>query len=181
MRALFVVSGPLSLAVAAVQAVTSWHHRLTSRHRDPSPDLSDSFSVQPAATSAARPSTSRAETRREIESSFREVPSGLLGYLVVDSVGEDRIRRAWKAGCWARAVLTGRAATPNASEQLNLRPRIYIVLRSERLSAPAGFSSSHSFFQAVGKNFTEGDTLSHSFPSESEAGVYCQAANVGLS
>ena len=138
-----VVSGPLSLAVAAVQAVTSWHHRLVSRPRDPSPDPSDSFSVvssvQPPATSTARPSTSPGETRREIESAFPEVPSGLLlsarrlsgGGLS----GEDRIRRAWKAGCWARAVLSGRAPTPNASEQLNLRPRIYIVLRSERLSA----------------------------------------------
>ena len=77
------------LALAAVQAVTSWHHRFQSAPRDPSPAPSDHFSLASAvpapSTSVGRPSTSPLETRREIENSFPPVPSD--SGLPVDSGG----------------------------------------------------------------------------------------------
>ena len=51
------------------------------------------------------------------------------------------------------SVLAGGVATPGASEQTNLRPRIYIVVRSQLLTYPAGFSTSSAYFAAVGTNF----------------------------
>lgn len=178
------VSGPSSLAFEALRRVSEWF-RGTRGGNPPSSNSSDHFTVVTTPRPSSGPSASRpTTTRASIEASFPEVPAGLLlsGRRLSGSElsGEERIRRAWRAGCWARAVLSGRVATPSASVQLNLRPRIYVVLRTPRLAAPACFSSSGSFFGAVGRGFREPDTISHSFPSETEARVYCQAADVAF-
>ena len=60
--------------------------------------------------------------------------SSSLGRGLVDR--RQRVERAWKAGNWARAVLRGRAGSPNRTPQLSLQPRIYVVLRAEALLLP---------------------------------------------
>ena len=47
-----------------------------------------------------------------------------------------RACRAWRAGNWAAAVVSGRVATPRPSQVLSLRPSVYMVLRTPGLSAP---------------------------------------------
>ena len=90
-------------------------------------------------------------------------------------VAEQRIRRAFLAGQWAGAVLAGRAGSPNRSEQLALRPRIYVVLRAAGLAAPTVVGTSAEYFRIVG-NLQDSDSVSHSFPSETEAKAYCEGA-----
>ncbi|CAK9019750.1 Uncharacterized protein SCF082_LOCUS14645 [Durusdinium trenchii] len=135
------VSGPSSLAFEALRRVSEWFRGIRGGN-PPSSNSSDHFTVVTTPRPSSGPSASRpTTTRASIEASFPEVPAGLLlsGRRLSGSElsGEERIRRAWRAGCWARAVLSGRVATPSASVQLNLRPRIYVVLRTPRLAAPA--------------------------------------------
>ena len=49
---------------------------------------------------------------------------------------------AWTAGCWAKAVLERRVATPTPVPVLSLHPCVYIVLRCERLDQRSRF---HTF------------------------------------
>ena len=90
------------------------------------------------------------------------------------SDGRSRIQRAWTAGNWAKAVLQGRAGSPNRTPQLSLQPRVYVLLRADGLSRPACFRSSRSYWSALGGAHVS--SISHSFPSETEARVYCEAA-----
>ena len=75
------------------------------------------------------------ETRAQILQSFPTCPDHLLqlsrrlGGLT--AFAEGRIRRAYLAGLWAKAVLDNRVSTPNRTEPLQLRSRIYVVLRCE--------------------------------------------------
>ena len=90
------------------------------------------------------------------------------------SSGQFRIRRAWQAGQWARAVLDQRASSPNRSEPLDLRCRFYAVLRCEGLDCPVVFRSPGSYWSALG-SFSSGrgaSSVSHAFASECEALVY---------
>ncbi|CAE7489600.1 unnamed protein product, partial [Symbiodinium necroappetens] len=45
--------------------------------------------------------------------------------------GKERLRRAWRAGAWAKLVLAGTVGTPNSSPPLNLPSRFYVVLGGE--------------------------------------------------
>ena len=167
------ISGPHSEATRLLQDITS-------RHSSSSGALSPRSEASFALVSESLPSVRGPESRDQIQRSFAEVPEDLLrlaSRLTGSKLsGEARIRRAWRAGCWAGAVLADRCATPCRSEQLDLRPRVYVVLRARSLSSPAAFSSSASYFRAVG-SFEE-SSLSHSFPSETEARAYCRAAQV---
>ena len=120
-----------------------------------------------------------AEFRPDILRSFPPCPDHCLDLCARLSSASgfsasDRARRAWIAGNWAKAILGGRVPTP-APPVLDLRPSVYIVLRSDRIDCPARFSTFRAFRSAVGP--LEGSTaICHSFASLSEARVYCIAA-----
>ena len=121
------------------------------------------------------------ETREQILASFPACPDSCLHSarrlvgLVADT--EFRIRRAWLAGQWARAVLDGRISTPSRTPQIRVRSRIYVVLRTSSSSTPRCFSSSQSYWRCI-RTLQDTESISHSFPSETEARVYCSAAGV---
>ena len=149
----------------------------SARSSSPGQRSVGSYTVVGSSPRASR--SSATETRQEIESSFRPCPDSALysaralGGPVEDARG--RIRRAWLAGCWARATLDGRCPSPNRTPPLQLRSRIYVVLRAPSISSPACFSSSRSYWNCVG-DLRNSDSVSHSFPSETEARIYCSAA-----
>ena len=142
----------------------------------------------PPAQSSAPPSTPATtpflplpdrETRASIEESFPEVPSNWIRagrHLSGGGVtGEERITRAWIAGCWARAVLDNRIGSPNRSSACRLQNRFWAVVYCRGLNTPRVFTSSRAFFNAVGR--IEGsDTLCHGFASATEAETYLEAA-----
>ena len=178
------ISGPSGPATRLLQDITSRYSASGGRH---SPrDSEQSFSLVPEEAFEERGShvieRSLPVTRASIEEVFPELPDCLrvagrrLGAASGLS-GEERLERAWKAGCWAGAVLEGKIATPSRTPQIDLRPRVYVVLRSSTLSEPQCFASSNSYFKAVG-NLRDGSSISHGWPSEVEAKAYCQAAGV---
>ena len=174
------VRGP---TVQATQFVAELSSHFAGRGSSPSEWIAVSEAASPRssgsipAVSVARPF----ETRAQILASFPDCPQDQLSLASrlggsLDS-GRHRIRRAWVAGHWAAAVLSGRAGSPSRSEQLALRPRYYVVVRAEGLDRPACFASSGSYFNCIG-SFVNSNSISHSFPSETEARVYCCAAGI---
>ena len=168
------VSGPAAQATRFVTEITE-ASQAQSEAGTPA-----SFSVLGSEGGSGR--RSRPETRAEIEASFR---SSCPGYLL-DSTSrlagtvessERRIRRAYRAGQWARAVLSGRVGSPNRSEQLPLRPRFYVILRADSISTPTVVTTSAAYRGIVG-DLRNSSSLSHSFPSETEARAYCEGAEV---
>ena len=91
--------------------------------------------------------------------------------------GIDRIKRAWTAGQWAKAVVDSRIKTPNRSVQLDLRPRFYAVVRAPRILSPTLCHSAAAYWRIVGK-IQENDSISHAFPSEVEAKIYFAGASI---
>lgn len=91
--------------------------------------------------------------------------------------GSERAKRAWIAGCWARAVVEGRVSSPNRTETISLQNRFWCVVSCVGLECPRVFTSSSSFFRAVG-TVSGSSTICHAFPSETEARIYLEAAGV---
>ena len=122
----------------------------------------------------------RTETRAEILESFAPCPASWISLASRLGGSQEsairRIKRAWLAGLWAKAVLQDRAKTPNRSEPIDFKSRFYVVLRSDLPGSPAIYQSSGSYWRAVGGSFEGSSSLSHSFPSETEARVYLDAA-----
>ena len=151
--------------------------------REPSVESSYTLLTAPSEAPPQIPVSRPArETRASIEASFdpRELLSQGHRLSAAGSVsGPERVKRAWVAGQWAKAVIAGRAASPNRTEQLGIRSRIYVVLRAPGLSHPQVAHSSAEYFQLVGR-LQDSDSLSHSFPSETEARAYCLGAGVTL-
>ena len=125
------------------------------------------------------------ESRDQVASTFASCPAAWisraprLGGSV--SSGQFRIRRAWQAGQWARAVLDQRASSPNRSEPLDLRCRFYAVLRCEGLDCPVVFRSPGSYWSALVPSAPVGvpvlsATHLPDFASECEALVYLDSA-----
>lgn len=138
----------------------------STSHHDPSLDLS-AAAPSPVAFSAA-------ESRSSIPGSFPLCPAHWLarGNRLTGSriPGNQRVRRAWIAGCWARSVLEGRISSPNRSEAIELQNKFWCVVFCQGVSCPRVFTSSRAFFGAVGP--VEGSTtICHAFPSETEARV----------
>lgn len=140
-------------------------------------------SLRPAGASITASSqgySANGETRDSILSSFPDCPRRLLD-LAETSLSSSRLsasrraRRAWLAGQWAKAVLRGRVSSPNRTETIELGNRYWVVLRCSRCAAPSVFTSSASFFAAVG-SLSGSNTVSHAFPSETEARIYVEAA-----
>ena len=149
---------------------------------------SSSFSrvTSVAASSVGRSSAGQSdETRGSVEGTFPPCPAHYL--LLASSSGErtsrlspeDRIKRAWKAGCWAGAVLEGRVQSPNKTPTIDLGNRIYVVIRGPGITAPRCFNSSAAFFAAIG-DLSRSDSICHGFPSKVEARVYLAGAGQTL-
>ena len=140
---------------------------------------SSAASAAPASPAASWVSSS-IETRCSIASDFPSCPAhwiGLASSRLSGSRlgGEGRARRAWLAGCWARAVIDSRIGTPNRSVAIELPNRFWCVLSCQGLSCPRVFTTSRQFFAAVGQ--VEGSTtVCHAFPSETESRIYFEAA-----
>ena len=121
------------------------------------------------------------ETKAQIEATFAECPQFYLrqaNKLIGSAVsGTDRLKRAWRAGQWGGATVSGRVDSPSRSVQLDLRPRFYVVLKARGLEAPTLCSSAAAYWKIIG--VLEGsDSVSHSFPSELEARAYLAGAGV---
>ena len=132
------------------------------------------------ATSFSRPAL-REETRAEIEASFEACPRRLLdssARLSGSSLsGEERIKRAWKAGQWAKAVEVGRIRSPNRTPQLDLRPRFFAVVRARGVTSPVLCRSSGTYWGVVG-GLSTSSSISHGFPSELESKIYFAGAGI---
>ena len=133
-------------------------------------------SEPPAASSTA------AETRDSILASFPPCPQRLL-QLAARKLGgsapaaEGRARRAWTAGNWARATASGRVSSPNKTPVIDLQNRYWVVVRASSCRAPRIFTTSGAYHRALGP--LEGsDSISHAFPSETEARIYLEAAGL---
>ena len=91
------------------------------------------------------------------------------------SVREARASRAWAAGRSAALVLSGQCDYVDASPKIEVRSRLYVVLRHSSGKAPATYRSFASFKRAVG-HLPGSTTVCHGFPTEGEARVFCAAA-----
>ena len=91
--------------------------------------------------------------------------------------GEDRIRRAWKAGREAAEVLEGRKSRPEATPRLPLANRVYCILRVTDLVCPRVV---HSFseYKAFPGILSDPRSISHAFPSDSEARAFFAGASL---
>ena len=149
------------------------------RARSPDPSVGSFELLSEASGLPASSSRPGLESRDQISASFPPCPVHLLAgasRLTGASIsGRARLLRAWTAGLWARAVLEGRAFTPNRTPPLDLRSRFYAVARADRVDVPVIFRSSASYWRAIG-SLESGDSVSQSFPSEAEAKVYLCAA-----
>lgn len=99
--------------------------------------------------------------------SFPDLPiscSELCASLSGDS--KARARRAWEAGCWARAFVDGRVPRPKPSPQLGFKPSVFIDLRSPRITEPVRVRTATEFTSILGFGIS---SIGHSFPSVSEA------------
>ena len=120
-------------------------------------------------------------TRQELAASLPPCPSVWLDRAPALSAlanlsGRERICRAWRAGAWANLVLQGVIGTPAASQQLNIPSRYYVVLGGQGLQ-PAVFRTFKEYSACVGP-LERSTAVSHAFPSELEAQVYCAGAQV---
>jgi hypothetical protein len=71
-------------------------------------------------------------------------------------------------------VLEGKVAKPRPTVKLDIQPTVYVVLRGPGITQPVVAFSAADYYKLVPR-FTEG-SLSHSFPSKSEAKIYILAA-----
>ena len=124
-----VVLGDLQVSITGprVQA-TSLLQRITAERdssQPASPRTESSFDLISSAPEASPPS----ETRSQIASTFVPCPRSFLAQASrlsgSSQSGEDRIRRAWLAGQWAKAVSEGRIQTPSKSAQSPESFRVY--------------------------------------------------------
>ena len=133
----------------------------------------------PESTSSPAPAPC-SETRDSIAAGFPPCPEDYLALSNrlggANLSGTERIKRAWTAGLWAKAVVDSRIKTPNRSVQLDLRPRFYAVLRAPKISGPVLCLSANTYWRIVGK-LQDSDSISHAFPSELEAKVYFAGAS----
>ena len=173
------ISGPTAQATSLLQRITK---DFQPGHSSP-PGSEHSFDlVSQAPLPEPAPSSSTAlPTRDQIQAGFEPCPGGYLSAARRLSgsswTGEDRIKRAWTAGQWAKAVRTGVIQTPNRSQQLDLRPRFYAIVKADNLEEPVICKSATSYWRIV-EDLARSRSISHAFPSEVEAKVYLAGAGV---
>eukprot|EP00435_Cladocopium_sp_Y103_P053975 s1300_g17.t1 len=138
--------------------------------------------VPPSPSRQSQASSVGSETRASIEGSFPACPQSWIVAANTRLRGSslsatDRARRAWLAGCWARAVLDRRVGTGNKTPTIDLRNGFWVVLRCDNCQVPRIFTSSAAYFRAIG-TLEGSDTVSQAFPSETEARIYLSAAGL---
>ena len=174
------ISGPAEPATRLLTQLTT-QGTTAARASSPSSTTGSFDLVSAAAAEDSQPVEPVVEYRDSILASFSPCPPAQLqlGARLSGSAlpGEERARRAWKAGQWAKAVLSGRICTPNRSVQLDLRPRCYCVLRATGISRPVLCLSARTYWSIVGELSTS-TSISHAFPSESEGRIYFAGAGV---
>ena len=180
------ISGPASQATDLLRSITS--RPLGSAPPASSAASAASFDLvsQPASSRAALPAAgypARLEHRDTILATFRPCPDYLLegsSKLVGSKLcGADRVRRAFLAGQWAKAVRDKRVPSPNRTPPIELKNRYYVVLSGGvGLEHPTVFNSSASYWAAIGNTLAESSAISHGFPSQTEARVYLAGADV---
>ena len=169
------VSGPSSQASRLVADIADRHFPGPSS-RPATSSAAASPSLRLSSQGSAAPGLG--ETRSDIQETFAPCPHRCI--LLASRLGGElesakfRVQRAWLAGQWARAVLDKRVGSPNKSVQLALSPKIYVILQAPGIDNPVCFRSSGSYWSALGGR--HGDSISHSFPSETEAKVYVESA-----
>jgi hypothetical protein len=167
------IAGPRDQATALLLRLTSEKSEESTR----SPRTEGSFDLVSSVPSEVQNS----ENRCAIASSFLPCPRHLLAQSTrlsgSSTSGEDRIRRAWTAGQWAGAVQAGRISTPNRSQQLDLRPRYYAIIKAQNLDSSTLCKSAASYWGII-EEMAKSNSISHSFPSEIEAQVYFAGAGV---
>ena len=89
-----------------------------------------------------------------------------------------RASRAWEAGWWAKFVLSGRLSKVRPSQPIELANTCYIILRAEGFECPLLCQRAGDYRAVVG-NFQR-PSVSHGFPSLSEAKAYCHGAGVSF-
>eukprot|EP00435_Cladocopium_sp_Y103_P033103 s2166_g8.t1 len=171
------ISAPASSAVLATQV---FQH--VAAFQSESADPSEFELVSGGSTSPAQQSSSRvSETRDQVRRSLLPCPESLFGFcprLCGSSLsGRARIERAWLCGQWAAAVQNSRIHSPDRTPAIDLRSRYYAVLRARGLAHPTLFRSSAGYWACIG-SLEESDSISQSFPSETEAKIYLQSAGV---
>ena len=170
------IKGPAGEASGFLSAVTSGS--IAGLAPSPSPS-SRSFEVISSVASPDHSGVGLRETRDQILASFSPCPGRLLalstrlGCSQADSEG--RLRRAWTAGQWAKAVLEGRCHSPNRTPPLDQRSRFYAIVKCAGIPVPVIYRSSASYWAAI-KSLEGSDSISQSFPSELEAKIYVEAA-----
>lgn len=87
-----------------------------------------------------------------------------------------RARRAWQAGHWAKAVVEGMIVKPRPTPKISQRSTIYIIVQGPGIDKPVRVASAARYYQLVPK-FSE-TSLSHGWPSQAEAQVYCLALGI---
>ena len=128
------ISGPASQATDLLRSITSGQLGASSAASSaasvaPSFDL---VSQPPASHRPPRGYPERLEHRDTILATFRPCPDYLLegsSKLVGSKLcGADRVRRAYLAGQWAKAVRDKRVPSPNRTPPIELKNRFYAIL-----------------------------------------------------
>ena len=100
------------------------------------PVASSSTSVVPEYPLQGEASSSRFARRQLLAASFAPIPDHLLGLCRQLSTGsltpEQRARRAWLAGQWAKAVLDGQVDRPDPTETLDLSLSVLLCVTGRR-------------------------------------------------
>ena len=117
----------------------------------------------------------------DVEKSIPPLPDhcvdlcGRLGGTIEDV--KSRATRAWIAGCWAKATLEGKIPKPRPTPKIALQATTYIILKGPGVQRPTRVSSAAEYFKLLPR-FE--NSVSHSFPSQAEARVYCLAAGISF-
>lgn len=89
---------------------------------------------------------------------------------------EERARRAWVAGCWAKLVLEDKIRLPEPAAPIGLSNTCYVILRAAGHRTPKLVEDVTTY-----QEICQGPScrpVGHGFASKSEAKVYCLAADV---
>lgn len=89
-----------------------------------------------------------------------------------------RAKRAWEAGYWASLCWKGRIKVPRATLPFDLKPAVYIIVRSPGLESPTRVSRASDLARITGR-FSE-STICHGFASLAEAETYCAGLGIEL-
>ena len=136
----------------------------------PSPPQPSSSSSAPAPRSA----------RAQLAATFPSVPArwtstaSSLRSRVLPA--EERIRRAWVAGCWDKCLLEGLISSPEPLPAIALPSRAFAVARSANGSPPELYTNKHDFSIAIRPGYRQ--PVFQSFPSELECRVYLDACDI---